>query len=84
VEVRIGVRNVARELSFETPLTADEVAKAVAAALGGSALDLPADKGRRILVPSDALGYVEIGQEERHRVGFEAWPLRVRHRPRLR
>ncbi|WP_062200939.1 MULTISPECIES: DUF3107 domain-containing protein [Demequina] len=72
MEIRIGVRNVARELSFETTMSADEVAKAVAAASGGSMLDLTADKGRRILIPADALGYVEIGQEERHRVGFEA------------
>ncbi|WNM23921.1 DUF3107 domain-containing protein [Demequina capsici] len=72
MEVRIGVRNVSRELSFETSMTAEEVAKAVAAASGGAMLDLSADKGRRILVPGDALGYVEIGQEERHRVGFEA------------
>ncbi len=72
MEIRIGVRNVARELSFETTMTADEVAKAVAAASAGTMLDLTAEKGRRILVPADAVGYVEIGQEERHRVGFEA------------
>ncbi len=72
MDVRIGVRNVSRELSFETEMTADEVAAAVAKSLGGAMLELTAEKGRRVLVPGDAVGYVEIGQEERHRVGFEA------------
>jgi len=71
VEVRIGVQNVARELSFETEQSADAVSAAVAAALdSGSVLDLADDKGRRYLIPAGVLGYVHIGETEKGRVGF--------------
>lgn len=72
MEITIGIRNVARELTFETEASADSVAKAVAAALDGDArvLDLQDLRGRRIIVPATALGYVEIGAEERRSVGF--------------
>jgi len=72
VEVRIGVRNVSREIAFETNESADDVAAKVAAATSGGVLDLVDAKGRRVVVPSDALGYVEIGEEEKRRVGFGA------------
>jgi len=70
VEVRIGVQNVSREISLETDMTADAVAKAVADAMAGSTLDLTDAKGRRIVVPSNAVGYVDIGEETKNRVGF--------------
>jgi uncharacterized protein DUF3107 len=71
VEVRIGVRQVAREIAFESPQSIDEVTAAVAAAVKqGSILDLVDDKGRRYLVPADALGFVHIGESEKGRVGF--------------
>lgn len=72
MEVRIGVQNVAREIVLETDMTADEVAKSVADAVAGATLDLVDDKGRRIVVPSGALGYVEIGEQAKARVGFNA------------
>ncbi|PKQ25553.1 MAG: DUF3107 domain-containing protein [Actinobacteria bacterium HGW-Actinobacteria-4] len=70
MEVRIGVQNVSREITLETDMTADKVAKAVADALGGATLDLTDDKGRRVVVPSAAIGYVEIGESDKRRVGF--------------
>ena len=71
MEVKIGVQNVAREIVLESSQSAQEVSKAVAAAVkGDGALELTDDKGRVILVPSAALAYVEIGSEESRRVGF--------------
>jgi hypothetical protein len=71
VEVKIGVQNVAREIVLESSQTAQEVTKAVAAALkGDGALELTDDKGRVIVVPTAALAYIEIGSEESRRVGF--------------
>ena len=70
MEIRIGVQNVSREVIVETELTADAVAKKVDDAMLGAALDLTDVKGRRIVVPANAIGYVEIGEEERRRVGF--------------
>jgi hypothetical protein len=74
MEIRIGIRNSARELSFETAQSAKEVESAVAAALEAEAkvLKLTDDKGRIYVVPTDALAYVEIGAEETRRVGFIA------------
>jgi hypothetical protein len=71
VEVKIGVQNVAREISFETDESADEVARAVAAAIeNGTALTLHGEKGRQLLVPAGVLGYVSIGESEKRGVGF--------------
>lgn len=72
MEIRIGVQNVAREIVIETDMTADEVSKAVTEAVAGSTLDLSDTKGRRLVVPAGALGYVEIGEETKRRVGFGA------------
>jgi len=74
VDVRIGIQNSPRELSFETSQPAAEVEKAVAAALAGQSahLKLTDDKGTVYVVPSAALAYVEIGSEESRRVGFVA------------
>jgi len=71
VEVTIGVQNLARELVVETDETKDAVAAAVSAALaGGPALELLDSRGRRVIVPTASIGYVEIGTEEQRRVGF--------------
>ena len=71
MEVRIGVQNVARELSFETNDSVEDVTAAVDAALNdGALLRLSDDKGRRYIVPAAVLGYVHIGETEKGRVGF--------------
>jgi hypothetical protein len=75
VEIKIGVQHAARELSVESTLTADEVAAAVADAVGGNGggvLVLEDEKGRRVIVPADRLAYVEIGEQTQRRVGFGA------------
>jgi hypothetical protein len=72
MEIRIGVQNVSRELIVEVDLTAEAVAKLVADAVSGATLDLTDTKGRRVVVPSGAIGYVEMGEEAKRRVGFEA------------
>ena len=73
VEVKIGVRNVAREITLESAQTAEEVAAAVDTALEqGGTLKLADDKGRVVVVPTGVIGYVEIGAPEGRRVGFGA------------
>jgi hypothetical protein len=72
VEIRIGVQNVSREITIDTDMSADAVAEAVAKATGGGTLDLTDAKGRRVVVPGSALGYVDIGEEAKRRVGFGA------------
>ncbi|WP_076262554.1 DUF3107 domain-containing protein [Intrasporangium flavum] len=73
MEVRIGVQNVAREITFETTLSSEELLAAVKAArTSGDVLELTDDKGGRVLVPVASLGYVTTGAERRSGVGFGA------------
>jgi Protein of unknown function (DUF3107) len=74
VEIKIGVQHAARELSLESELSAEEVEKAVSAALTGKTglLVLSDEKGRKVMVPADRLAYVEIGEPSARRVGFGA------------
>jgi hypothetical protein len=72
MEIKIGVRSVHRELIVETDLSAeeveDELRKALAAEKG--VFSLTDTKGRRVVVPVAALGFVELGEDERQPVGF--------------
>lgn len=74
MEIKIGVQHAARELSLESELSAEEVEKTVSAALSGktSLLVLTDEKGRKVIVPTDRLAYVEIGEPSSRRVGFGA------------
>ena len=72
MEVRIAVRNVAREVSFESAQTPEEVQRIVSDAItaGSGVLSLADDRGRTVIVPVEALGYVEVGTPDKGRVGF--------------
>jgi hypothetical protein len=73
VEVKIGVRNVAREITLESAQTAEEVAGLVDDAIeNGVTLKLVDEKGRVVVVPTGVLGYVEIGAPEGRKVGVGA------------
>jgi hypothetical protein len=73
VEVKIGIQNIGREIVLESAQDAEEVATVVAEAIAkGTELKLKDDKGRLVIIPSNTLGYVEIGAEEVRRVGFGA------------
>ncbi len=71
MEITIGVRDIPREITIDSPLTEEELRKVVKAALDESTtLELTDEHGRQVLVPAGALGYVRIGSETAHRVGF--------------
>lgn len=71
MEIKIGVQQSAREIALDSPLSPDDIAQAVSAALAdGGVLSLEDEKGRRIIVPADRIAYVEIGAESARRVGF--------------
>lgn len=74
MDIELGIRNVARTVTFSTDQSADEVnavnaviADAIAAK---TPINLTDDKGRHIVVPADALGYAIVGSETKHAVGF--------------
>jgi hypothetical protein len=74
VDIRIGIANSPRELSFESSQTAAEVEKVVSAALDSDAkfIRLSDDKGKLYIVPTASFSYLEVGTETRSRVGFVA------------
>lgn len=71
MEIRIGVQNVARELVLESDESAEKVLATVEAALAKSdVLTLKDSRGRRVVVPTDSLAYVELGDDTPRQVGF--------------
>ncbi|MBB2991374.1 hypothetical protein FHR72_002858 [Mycolicibacterium iranicum] len=72
MEVKIGVTDSPRELIFASAQTPAEVEKLVTDALSGdpAVLGLTDEKGRRFLVQSSRIAYVEIGAADSRRVGF--------------
>ena len=72
MEVKVGVADTAREIVLNSDQTPDEIESLVASALKDSAgtLSLVDDKGRRFVVPSARVAYVEIGTADTRRVGF--------------
>jgi hypothetical protein len=74
VEVKIGVQHVNRELTLDTNQEGDEIEAAVAKALseGEGLLSLTDVKGRRIVVPTAKIAYIEMGSPTIGQVGFRS------------
>jgi hypothetical protein len=74
VDIRIGIANSPRELNIESSQTPAEVEKIVSAALESDAkfIKLVDEKGKLYIVPVASFSYLEMGGEERGRVGFVA------------
>lgn len=74
MEIRIGVRDSARELSVETKLSEQDVTSLVSQAIsnGAPVIVFDNEKGGTVLVPTQSLGYVEFTKTEERRVGFIA------------
>ncbi|GGL08708.1 hypothetical protein Sme01_12730 [Sphaerisporangium melleum] len=72
MEIKIGVRSVHREIIVETELSADEVEQELRNSLAADrgVFSVTDVKGRRVIVPVSALGFVEIGGDESRPVGF--------------
>lgn len=71
MEVKIGVQNTSREITIDSEQKQEEIEAAVTSAFTGSGpLRLVDAKGSVVLVPADALAYVEIGAPRKGGVGF--------------
>lgn len=71
MEIKIGINNIPREVSLESEQSADEVEQALREALTSKGLFTLTDtKGRRVIVPAEQIGYVDLGQEHARPVGF--------------
>lgn len=74
MDIRIGIANSPREISFETSQSAADVEKTVATALDSDSkfIKLADDKGKVYIVPLASFSYIEVGSETARRVGFVA------------
>lgn len=72
MEVKIGISESPRELVLNSSQTPAEVEEEVRAALekGSPVLDLTDERGRKVLVQTSKISYVEIGVADARRVGF--------------
>nr|WP_275889223.1 DUF3107 domain-containing protein [Nakamurella flavida] len=72
VDVKIGVAESGRELTVSSAATPDEIEAQLATALADpkGTLVLTDDKGRRVIIPSARIAYVEIAPADGRRVGF--------------
>ena len=69
MQVTIGIKHAARELTIETTASQEEILDAVSGAATAD-VTLSDDKGRKVFVPAGSLAYVELGEAEPRRVGF--------------
>ena len=74
MEVRIGIRENGRDLSFDSALSAKELTDKISDAIANGAplVELADDKGKTMLIPTASIAYVEIGADASRRVGFIA------------
>jgi hypothetical protein len=71
MEVKIGVQHASRELSVDTPDSAEDIQAALDKALADNGtFALTDSRGRQVLVPARNIAYVEIGVGVSGQVGF--------------
>ena len=71
MEIKIGIQHAPRELIVESTDSAEDIEKAVAAAVSSEGvLTLTDAKGRKVIVPAGKLAYVEIGGGVSGKLGF--------------
>ena len=71
MEVKIGIQSITRELVVDTPSSPDEVERSLMTALSnGGMFVVRDDKGGKILIPADKIGYVELNGAEQRKIGF--------------
>lgn len=71
MEVRIGIQDAPREVVFDSAAEPEELAEIISEAWAANELvTLEDNKGRRILIPTDKLAFVELGAATAGRVGF--------------
>jgi hypothetical protein len=72
VDVKIGVTDTGRELVVSSHSNPDEIEAQIAESLKNpqGTLVLVDEKGRRVIVPTSKIAYVEIAPADSRRVGF--------------
>lgn len=71
MKVIIGVRDSGREIPMDLEMNADELHSHIAQAItDNTVIHLVDHRGGRVMIPASALGFVQVIEQESHRVGF--------------
>ena len=71
MEVRIGISDVAREVTLRTKSSADELIEQLTTAVSENSLfELKDEQGRRVVVPAAKVAYLDLGSSDVRAVGF--------------
>jgi len=71
MEIKIGIRHIAREIVVETSEAKEILMEKVSKAIeDGSLLQIMDDKGNTTLISGAQIGYVELGSDAKRHVGF--------------
>ena len=71
MEIKVGIQHVNREVVVETTETAAAVVAAFSVAVDSQGVfTLVDERGRRVLIPSSKIAYVDLGEEHARKVGF--------------
>ncbi|MGO1385935.1 MAG: DUF3107 domain-containing protein [Arachnia sp.] len=74
MEVRIGISDVAREVTLRTKTNADEVVENLRKAVTENTLfEIVDEQGRRVVVPATKVAYLDLGSSDVRAVGFGAF-----------
>ena len=73
MEIKVGIQHVNREIVVETNKSAADIERAFENAIDGNGsgvFTLTDERGRKVLIPADRIGYLDIGEENARHVGF--------------
>ncbi len=73
MEVRIGISDVAREVTVRTKTSAEDIAEQLQTAVTENSLfEVVDEHGRRVIVPASKVAYLDLGSTDVRAVGFGA------------
>ncbi len=72
MEIKIGIKNSANDLSFESSKSADEVIQQLQQAYDQElkSVVLTDTKNNSYLIPVSAIAYAQLGSSEQRKIGF--------------
>ena len=73
MDVRIGISDVAREVTLRIESSADELVEILGKAVAENTLfEVTDEQGRRVVVPAAKVAYLDLGSTDVRAVGFGA------------
>ncbi len=71
VDIKVGIQHVNREIVVDSAESSDAIEKAfLKAKADDGLLTLIDQRGRKVLIPATAVGYLDLGEENARHVGF--------------